>query len=757
MTQVDIHLVLVDGSPLANTRVQILLPKAGTDTSGTEIALPRKIEVNTDAEGKASVDLYPVTQAPYTLIAIDWESKAKIREEFYVPESATPVALRDLVMLTPPTNLPYDEAAIQQITQIKTDVSQTEVYHDEVLDARDATLASEARTAESEARTATSEANAKASELAVADSRSAALASQNAAASSETKAAASEAAAQVSEDAAEASAIDANNSSVKARQWATSTALVDTTYYGARKYALDGAASASAASTSENAAAASEAAAQASEVAAKASETAAQISEDNAQASEIVAASSATAAKASEDAAALSESNAANSESAADASATDAAASKTAAASSKTAAANSASAASTSETNAAASKSAAAASASAASISETNAKASETAAAGSASAAATSESNAAGSATDAEYWAAQAEQTVTKGAFDDTVVGNKGWTSTKIDAELTALEATAAAYTDDALVLYAKESDLSAVGTSGLFADLLSKPTTATRWPAWSEVTNKPGAFTPAAHNHPWTEITGKPTTYPAEAHNHDGRYYTQAQVDTMFDGLTTTPDWTDILNKPATSTRWPAWGEVTGKPSTFPPATHNHDSDYLGINAKAADADKLDGQHASAFAAASHGHSVSDITGLSDAATTSVASIRSGTTKANVGLGSVRNVSSYSQSEIDSSISTGRYDLAVTATTATLNLATRQVFTVNASTTARTLSFSNAPGSGRTMVAVIDITGSKVITWPAGINWSGGSAPELNTTWTEVTLLWNGSTWRGFKSGGAD
>lgn len=30
------------------------------------------------------------------------------------------------------------------------------------------------------------------------------------------------------------------------------------------------------------------------------------------------------------------------------------------------------------------------------------------------------------------------------------------------------------------------------------------------------------------------------------------------------------------------------AWGNVTGKPSTFPPAAHNHDSVYLGINAKA-------------------------------------------------------------------------------------------------------------------------------------------------------------------------
>lgn len=42
----------------------------------------------------------------------------------------------------------------------------------------------------------------------------------------------------------------------------------------------------------------------------------------------------------------------------------------------------------------------------------------------------------------------------------------------------------------------------------------------------------------------------------------------------------------------------------------------------------------------------------VGDVSGLSDAATTTVATIRAGTTAANVGLGSVRNVASYSQAE---------------------------------------------------------------------------------------------------------
>lgn len=92
-----------------------------------------------------------------------------------------------------------------------------------------------------------------------------------------------------------------------------------------------------------------------------------------------------------------------------------------------------------------------------------------------------------------------------------------------------------------------------AVATSGLFADLLSKPTTVagygitnamttshpanvitstniTNWntayswgnhsglyklvtyvPTWTEITGKPSTYTPSAHTHTWTEITNKP------------------------------------------------------------------------------------------------------------------------------------------------------------------------------------------------------------------------------------------------------
>lgn len=89
------------------------------------------------------------------------------------------------------------------------------------------------------------------------------------------------------------------------------------------------------------------------------------------------------------------------------------------------------------------------------------------------------------------------------------------------------------------------------------------------------------------------------------------------------------------------------------------------------------------------------------------------------------------------------------RYDLKVGSTTAVLDLAVQQVFTVNA-TTNRTLSFANVPGSSRSMTVVIELQGTGgTITWPT-ISWNGGTAPTLGATSTVVVLLWTGTKWIG-------
>ena len=53
-----------------------------------------------------------------------------------------------------------------------------------------------------------------------------------------------------------------------------------------------------------------------------------------------------------------------------------------------------------------------------------------------------------------------------------------------------------------------------------------------------------------------WANLTGKPAMFTPTAHAHQ---------------------WSDILNPPASATRWPSWLEVTDRPTTFPPSPHTH------------------------------------------------------------------------------------------------------------------------------------------------------------------------------------
>lgn len=73
------------------------------------------------------------------------------------------------------------------------------------------------------------------------------------------------------------------------------------------------------------------------------------------------------------------------------------------------------------------------------------------------------------------------------------------------------------------------------------------------------------------------------------------------------------------------------------------------------------------------------------------------------------------------------------------------------------------TLTFSNPPSTGKagsfTLIIKQDGTGSRSITWPASVNWEGGSAPILTTTSSAVDIFVfittdGGTTWYGFVSG---
>lgn len=57
-----------------------------------------------------------------------------------------------------------------------------------------------------------------------------------------------------------------------------------------------------------------------------------------------------------------------------------------------------------------------------------------------------------------------------------------------------------------------------------------------------------------------WSEVSAKPSVYPPEDHQQP---------------------WSSLTGIPATALRWPAWGEVSSKPSAFPPSIHNHDGHH--------------------------------------------------------------------------------------------------------------------------------------------------------------------------------
>lgn len=74
------------------------------------------------------------------------------------------------------------------------------------------------------------------------------------------------------------------------------------------------------------------------------------------------------------------------------------------------------------------------------------------------------------------------------------------------------------------------------------------------------------------------------------------------------------------------------------------------------------------------------------------------------------------------------------------------------------------TLTFTGSAASvacGFTLILRQDGTGSRTVTWPASVDWPGGTAPTLTTAASGVDVLTfvtvdNGTTWLGFTAGQA-
>ena len=85
-----------------------------------------------------------------------------------------------------------------------------------------------------------------------------------------------------------------------------------------------------------------------------------------------------------------------------------------------------------------------------------------------------------------------------------------------------------------------------AIPTTMAWGNITGVPATATRWPSWSEVTNKPITFNPSNHTHPLSDISDLQASWNALLKAAPSAYVT----------------------------RWPSWSEVTSKPSFATVAT---------------------------------------------------------------------------------------------------------------------------------------------------------------------------------------
>lgn len=107
-----------------------------------------------------------------------------------------------------------------------------------------------------------------------------------------------------------------------------------------------------------------------------------------------------------------------------------------------------------------------------------------------------------------------------------------------------------------------------------------------------------------------------------------------------------------------------------------------------------------------------------------------------------------------------------GREDLSTNATsgsTPSIDLANGNVHDVTLTANA-TFTFTGSASSvacGFTLILRQDGSGSHTVTWPASVDWPGGSAPTITATANGVDVYTfltvdNGTTWLGFTAGQA-
>ena len=237
----------------------------------------------------------------------------------------------------------------------------------------------------------------------------------------------------------------------------------------------------------------------------------------------------------------------------------------------------------------------------------------------------------------------------------------------------------------------------------------------------------------------PWSGVTGKPASFPPDAHTH-AQYVDSAD-----------PRLSDA--RPASDVS--AWAKAATKPS------YTKTDVGLGNVNNTSDANKpistatqtaLDGkQVAGSYAAATHTHTVADVTGLQAALDGKQAAGSYAT---------LAGAESLSNKTLSAPISTGAiYDngsvrgniVAVAALAIDCLAGNYFTKTING---ASTFTFTNVPDSGNAYAFTLELTHtSGTVTWPTSVKWPGDTAPTLTTGRTHLFVFCTddgGTRWRG-------
>ena len=234
---------------------------------------------------------------------------------------------------------------------------------------------------------------------------------------------------------------------------------------------------------------------------------------------------------------------------------------------------------------------------------------------------------------------------------------------------------------------------------------------------AWDNITGKPATFPPAAHTHAVADVTGLEAALADKAPLASPALTGTPTAPTAAAGTDTAQIATTAFVKAAVGAipggggGSSAWGDITGKPSSFPPSAHEHEiADVTGL--------------AAALAAKADASAIPVVPALA-----SVATVRAGTSAADM-LG-VKNT-------LDAHAPAALTDAATIA----VNLAAGIVFAVTLGGN-RTLGAPSNQIAGRSGLILVkqDATGSRTLSFAADWKFLGG-APDLSTAAGAVDVI---------------